>query len=74
MATEAARCCLDWLFTATEYDRVYAIIDSSGNPGTAKVIERLGMRFVKKVDAYGSVHAGLGLLSLYAIDREKHLV
>ena len=73
MATEAARCCLDWLFTATEHDRVYAIIDASGNPGTAKVIERLGMKFVKEVDAYGSVEAGLGLLSLYAIDIEKYL-
>ena len=44
LAGEAAGHCIDWLFEQTDYQGVTAIIFSRLNPGSVRVVEKLGMR------------------------------
>ena len=72
LVTEAAQACLDYVFRATDTPRVHAVTYRELNPGSVRVLEKLGLTYERDVDLYDSVKRGRGLLPLYAIDREAY--
>ncbi|MCP3926826.1 MAG: GNAT family N-acetyltransferase [Desulfobacterales bacterium] len=65
---EALNACLTWLFNKHEVPSVYAVTDIN-NVASQRVMEKVGMKYIKDVDLYDSVANGEGLLPFYSIDR-----
>ncbi|MCG8618250.1 MAG: GNAT family N-acetyltransferase [Desulfobacterales bacterium] len=66
--TEAAKACLEWLFSRTDIERAHAVTDHD-NYGSQQVMKKIGMRHTKGVDLYDSVAKGNGLLPFFTISR-----
>ncbi len=67
--TEAACTAVDWILTATDVDRIHAVIHPS-NRASQRVLEKAGLRLVGERDLYDSVALGLGLLPYFERRRE----
>ena len=72
VVTEALTACFDWIFTRPEVFHVHAVTDKE-NTASQRVMEKIGMKYLKDVDLYDSVAKGDGLLPFYSIEREVYL-
>ncbi len=73
VATEAARACLQYIFTEVGVERVETVVHPTINLGSSRVLEKAGFEFLGQIDYLDSVAAGHGPFNHFGVDRDVWL-
>ncbi len=73
VATEAARACLQYIFTEVGVERVETVVHPTINLGSSRVLEKAGFEFLGQIDYLDSVAAGHGPFKHFGVDRDVWL-
>ena len=71
LASEAAGASVDWIATHTDLASFYACIEPK-NRASGRILEKVGMVYVRDEDIWDSVKLGIGLIPLYVLDCAAH--
>ena len=71
LASEAVGVCVDWFAAQSDLTSFYACIDPV-NRASGRILEKIGMVYVRDADLWDSVKLGLGLIPVYVLDCAAH--